>query len=153
VIQLLLFDRKRFSFYPITGLFTREVNSLSESIFSIHLYEPPPQKHCATSNRERIKELDKILPEPKPSSRRLVGSGKFGMRVGKIIHRYCVAKHFLLLITDNSLSYRGPREKIEAEAHLYRMYVIRTSICAEVLDDSETVKAFKSLSQIEQEFL
>jgi hypothetical protein len=32
------------------------------------------------------------------------------------------------------------------------MYVIRTSVCAEVLDDSETVKAYKSLSQIEQAF-
>ena len=32
------------------------------------------------------------------------------------------------------------------------MYVIRTSVCAEVLDDSETVKAYKSLSQIEQPF-
>jgi hypothetical protein len=51
------------------------------------------------------------------------------------------------------LSYERPREKIEAEAHLDRMYVIRTSVCAEVSDDSETVKAFKSLSQIEQEFL
>ncbi len=74
------------------------------------------------------------------------------MRVGKIINRYCVAKHFLLLITDNSLSYERPREIIEAEAHLDGMYVIRTSVCAEVLDDSETVKAYKSLSLMEQAF-
>jgi hypothetical protein len=73
--------------------------------------------------------------------------------VGKIINRYCVAKPFLLLMTDNSLSYEPPRQKIEAEANLDRMYVIRTSVCAEVLDDSETVKVYKSLSQIEQEFL
>ena len=32
------------------------------------------------------------------------------------------------------------------------MYVIRTSVCVQVLDDSETVKAYKSLSQIEQAF-
>jgi len=32
------------------------------------------------------------------------------------------------------------------------MYVIRTSVCAEVLDDSKTVKAYKSLSQVEQAF-
>jgi hypothetical protein len=82
-----------------------------------------------------------------------VGSEKFGVRVEKIINRYCVAKPFLLLITPNSLSYERPRDQIEAEAYLDRMYVIRTSVCAEVLDDSETVKAYKSLSQIEQEFL
>jgi len=77
-----------------------------------------------------------------------VGSEKFGVRVGKIINRYCVAKHFLLLITDNSLSYERHREKIEAEGHLEEIYVIPTSVCAEVLDDSKTVKAYKSLSQI-----
>ncbi len=81
-----------------------------------------------------------------------MGAEKFGMRVGKIINRYSVAKHFLLLITYNSLSYERNSEKIEAEAHLDEMDVIRTSVCAEVLDDSETVKAYKSLSQVEQAF-
>jgi hypothetical protein len=81
-----------------------------------------------------------------------VGAEKFGVRVGKIINRYSVAKHFLLLITDNGLSYERNSEKIEAEAHLDEMYVIRTSVCAEVLDDSETVKAYKSLSQVEHAF-
>jgi hypothetical protein len=81
-----------------------------------------------------------------------VGTEKIGVRVEKIINRYWVAKHFLLLITDNSLSYERHREKIEAEWHLEEMYVIATSVCAEVLDDSKTVKAYKSLSQIEQAF-
>ena len=81
-----------------------------------------------------------------------MGAEKFGVRVGKIINRYSVPKHFLLWITDNSLSYERNSEKIEAEAHLDEMYVIRTSVCAEVLDDSETVKAYKSLSQVEQAF-
>ena len=85
--------------------------------------------------------------------RRLVGTEKIGVRVGEIINRYGVAKHFLLLLTDNSLSYERPRDKIEAEAHLDGLYVIRTSVCAEVLEQSETVKAYKNLSQIEQEFL
>ena len=81
-----------------------------------------------------------------------MGAEKFGMRVGKIINRYSVAKHFLLLITDNSLSYERNSEKIGAGAHLDEMDVIRTSVCAEVLDDSETVKAYKSLSQVEHAF-
>jgi hypothetical protein len=81
-----------------------------------------------------------------------VGTEKIGVRVGKIINRYGVAKHFLLLITDNSLSDERHSEKIEAEGHLDEMYVIRTSLCAEVLDDSKTVKPYKSLSQIEPAF-
>ena len=82
-----------------------------------------------------------------------MGAEKFGVTVGKFINRYSVAKHFLLLIADNCLRYERNREKIEAEAHLDEMYVmIRTSFCAEVLDGSETVKAYKSLSQVEQAF-
>ena len=81
-----------------------------------------------------------------------MGTEKIGVRVGKIINRYGVARHFLLLITDNSLSYERHSKKIEAERHLDEMYVIRTSVCAEVFDDSKTVKAYKSLSQVEQAF-
>ena len=81
-----------------------------------------------------------------------MGTEKIGVRVGKIINRYGVAKHFLLLITDNSLSYEYHSKKIESEGHLDEMYVIRTSVCAEVLDDSETVKAYKGLSQGEKAF-
>ena len=62
-----------------------------------------------------------------------MGPEKIGVRVEKIINRYGVAKHFLLLITDNSLSYDPHSKKIEAEAHLDEIYVIRTSVCAEVL--------------------
>jgi len=43
-----------------------------------------------------------------------VGAEKFGVTVGKFINRYSVAKHFLLLITDNSLSYKRNSDKIEA---------------------------------------
>jgi transposase len=98
------------------------------------------------------KELDKIVTATTRSHRRLVGAEKIGVRVGKIINRYQVAKHFILKITDNSFSYSRNSEKIEAEAKLDGMYVIRTSVAASMLDDSKTVKAYKSLSQVEQAF-
>ncbi|WP_445251793.1 MULTISPECIES: hypothetical protein [unclassified Microcoleus] len=72
--------------------------------------------------------------------------------MGKIINRYQVAKHFHLLITDNTFSYERNSDKIEAEAKLDGMYVIRTSVSESVLDDSKTVKTYKSLSQLEQAF-
>jgi transposase len=94
------------------------------------------------------KELDKIVAATTRSKRRLVGAEKIGVRVGKIINRYQVAKHFNLSITDNSFSYERNREKIAAEANLDGMYVIRTSVAASMLYDSKTVKAYKSLSQV-----
>ncbi len=98
------------------------------------------------------KELDKIVTATTRSHRRLMGAEKIGVRVGKIINRYQVAKHFHLLITDNSFSYERNSDKIEAEAKLDGMYVIRTSVSESVLDDSKTVKTYKSLSQVEQAF-
>ncbi len=69
-----------------------------------------------------------------------------------MINRYQVAKHFLLLITDNSFSYERNQHKIETEAQLDGIYVIRTSVQAAVLNERETLKAYKSLSQVEQAF-
>lgn len=94
------------------------------------------------------KELDKIVAATTRSQRRLVGAEKIGVRVGKIINRYSVAKHFNLSITDNSFSYERHSEKIVAEANLDGMYVIRTSVSESILDDPSTVKAYKSLSQV-----
>ncbi len=98
------------------------------------------------------KELDKIVAATNRSKRRLTGAEKIGVRVGKIINRYSVAKHFNLEITDNSFSYKRNRDKIAAEANLDGMYVIRTSVSESILDDPSTVKAYKSLSQVEQAF-
>jgi len=98
------------------------------------------------------KELDKIVAATNRSKRRLTGAEKIGVRVGKIINRYSVAKHFNLEITDNSFSYQRNSEKIAAEANLDGMYVIRTSVSESILDDPSTVRAYKSLSQVEQAF-
>jgi transposase len=98
------------------------------------------------------KELDKIVTATTRDKRRLTGGEKIGVRVGKIINRYQVAKHFNLAITDNSFSYKRNSEKIAAEANLDGMYVIRTSVSESILNDPSTVKAYKSLSQVEQAF-
>jgi hypothetical protein len=94
------------------------------------------------------KELDKIVAATNRSKRRLTGAEKIGVRVGKIINRYSVAKHFNREITDNSFSYHRNSEKIAAAANLDGMYVIRTSVSELILDDPSTVKAYKSLSQV-----
>lgn len=98
------------------------------------------------------KELDKIVTATTRSNRPLRGGEKIGVRVGKVINRYQVAKHFELKITDNSFSYERHHQKIQAEANLDGIYVIRTSVLESVLGASSTVKAYKSLSQVEQAF-
>lgn len=98
------------------------------------------------------KELDKIVTATTRSVRPLRGAEKIGVRVGKVINRYQVGKHFHYKITDNSFSYELNSNSIETGANLDGIYVIRTSVPASVLDERETVKAYKSLSQVEQAF-
>jgi transposase len=98
------------------------------------------------------KELEKIFAATTRSNRPLVGAEKIGVRVGKVINRYQVAKHFNLKITDDHFSYERNSSKIETEAKLDGIYVIRTSVPAFMLDERETVKAYKSLSQVEAAF-
>ena len=58
---------------------------------------------------------------------RLQGKDKIGVRVGKVIEKYKMAKHVILEIEDGHVRYRVDEQKIAAEAALDGIYVIRTS--------------------------
>ncbi|BAY49807.1 transposase IS1634 family protein [Scytonema sp. HK-05] len=98
------------------------------------------------------KELDKIVAATTRQKRPLVGAVLIGLKVGKVLNRYNVGKHFKVNITDNNFSYERNLETIEREAALDGLYVIRTSVQQEILSASETVKAYKGLSNVEQAF-
>ncbi len=84
--------------------------------------------------------------------RRLVGADKIGLRVGRHINRYKMAKHFELKITDTTFSYSRREPEIAVEAALDGIYVIRTSVDATSLDAPGAVEAYKSLSRVERDF-
>lgn len=83
---------------------------------------------------------------------RLTGSDKIGVKVGKVVNKYKVGKHFILDITDNSLSWRRDTEKIDAEARLDGLYVIRTSLPAQTLPAADVVTTYKNLAHVERDF-
>ena len=97
-------------------------------------------------------ELDKIVLATNREKRPLKGAAFIGLRVGKVLNRFKVAKHFHLEITDNSFRYERHSENIAAEAALDGLYVIRTSVSDELFDAQETVGAYKSLSTVERAF-
>ena len=72
--------------------------------------------------------LDPIVAATRRDKRRLKGKDKIGLRVGKAIGKYKMAKHFELDITDESFGYRRKLESIAAEAALDGLYVVRTSL-------------------------
>ena len=84
--------------------------------------------------------------------RRLSGKEKIAMRVGKVIGKYKMAKHFELDITETAFAYHRKADAIAAEAALDGLYIVRTSVPATELDAEHTVRAYKGLSVVERAF-
>ena len=97
-------------------------------------------------------ELNKIVAATQRQKRPLKGADKIGLRVGKVLNRFKVAKHFTLEIADESFAYQRNQSQIEAETALDGIYIVRTSVDAQALSPQQTVRAYKSLSAVEQAF-
>jgi Transposase DDE domain len=83
---------------------------------------------------------------------RLVGADKIGLKVGKVLNRYKMAKHFDVAIGEHTLSLSRRDEAIAAEAALDGIYVLRTTIRSDALDAPDVVEAYKALSHVERDF-
>src|SRR5450631_656965 len=97
-------------------------------------------------------DLNKIVAATQRARNPLRGEDAIGVRLGRVIGRFHMAKHFEITITQTSLSYRRQLDAIAAEAALDGLYVIRTSLSATKLDDNATVAAYKSLAHVERAF-
>ena len=80
----------------------------------------------------------------------LKDADKIGVRVGRVINKYKMAKHFKLEITEKKFSFELDEKKVNEEAALDGIYVIRTSL--EKLSAADAVRHYKSLSQVERAF-
>ncbi len=83
---------------------------------------------------------------------RLQGRDAIGVRVGKVVNKYKVAKHLRLDIQEASFDFAIDAPQVAAEAALDGLYVLRTSVPAMRLDADETVRSYKRLSQVERAF-
>jgi hypothetical protein len=83
---------------------------------------------------------------------RLAGADQIGLKVGKVLNKYKMAKHFEVAIADDSLLLARRENAIAAEAALDGIYVLRTTIKAGALDAPGVVDAYKALSHVERDF-
>jgi transposase len=97
-------------------------------------------------------ELDSIASATRRKRQRLKGKDNIGMRVGKVLQRFKMGKHFEVKISDNNLQYARKSDSIANEAALDGIYVVRTSVPSELLDSEQTVAAYKGLSNAERAF-
>lgn len=108
--------------------------------------------------REALLDATEALLEPiavatRREKRRLSGHSRIGARVGKVIGRYKMAKHFEWSIDEKGwFSYGRNASSIAAEAALDGLYVIRTSVPESELDAPGTVRAYKRLGTVERAF-
>ena len=99
-------------------------------------------------------ELAKIKAMVENPRGRLRGAdgGRIGERVGRVINKYQVAKHFELTIADGIFAFARRAEEIEAEAALDGLYVLRTTCPSTQLSSQAVVRTYKQLKVVERAF-
>jgi transposase len=96
------------------------------------------------------KELNKVRARIENGS--LAGRDKIGVRIGKVVNKYKVAKLFALAIEDHGFEFNRITESIAAEAALDGIYIIRTSVPNKQMDSAEAVRSYKALAEVERAF-
>jgi len=97
-------------------------------------------------------KLAEIVAATVRSKNRLRGKDKIALRVGKVLGRFKVGKHFRLTITDETFRYERDAPSIAQEAALDGVYVLRTSVTADQLSAAQVVRSYKRLATIERAF-
>ena len=97
-----------------------------------------------------VQELEKVHRMVERG--RLRGQDDIGVRVGKVVNKYKVGKHFKLDIQDDRFGFEIDQEKVFAEAALDGIYVIRTSLSEQRMGADDTVRSYKRLVQVERAF-
>jgi hypothetical protein len=100
----------------------------------------------AATERELSKVADRV------ASGKLLGRDKIGVRIGKVIGKYKVGKHFDLDIKEKAFSFCVSEERVAAEAALDGVYVIRTSAAESDMSAGAAVLNYKRLAEVERAF-
>ena len=95
-------------------------------------------------------DLNKIVASV--AAGRVHGADKIGLRVGKAIGRYKMAKHYQLDITDTTFTYTHDSHRIATETALDGIYIVRTTLTDQQADPATVVATYKNLSKVERDF-
>lgn len=104
------------------------------------------------------RELLAATVEELQTVQRMVANGhlkdadKIGVRVGRVINKYKMAKHLVLDISDTQFAFHINEETVAAEAALDGLYVIRTPLPAPQVSREDAVRHYKGLSHVEAAF-
>ena len=97
-------------------------------------------------------KFQKIAAEVARRTKTPLTRDQIGVKVGRMLNKFKVGKHFELSIEDNHFAWQRKHEAIEKEAALDGIYVIRTSEPADALSAENAVRGYKQLADVEQAF-
>jgi Transposase DDE domain len=98
------------------------------------------------------RKLAALVAASQRPQRALHDPQRISFRVGAVLGPKKVAKYFDWQITEQGLSYQRNQARIEHDAALDGIYVLRTSLPAERLGAPQTVVAYKRLARVERLF-
>ena len=91
------------------------------------------------------KEVEKRTQTP-------MTDAEIGMKLGAVLPRYKMAKHFNTQISDGTFAWSRNEDSIRQEECLDGIYIIRTSEPADRISAADVVRTYKLLAQVEQAF-
>ena len=94
------------------------------------------------------KDLAKIAAEVNRRTRTPLDEAEIALKAGRVLNRCQVGKHFSLAIADGVFAWSRIEESIRREAELDGVYVVRTSEPKSRCSVEDTVRRYKSQSQV-----
>ena len=146
-LQLSLFDKSNIA------EFTSEQYPGERLIACHNPFMEEKRKHKRNSLLEATeKDLEKISKEVSRRKNKPLTSQQIGIKVGKVINKHKMGKHFEIAIRDGYFNYTRNQASIDQETGLDGIYIIRTNQPVEHLSKEDVVRNYKNLSQVEQLF-
>lgn len=98
------------------------------------------------------KDLANIAREVQRRTHTPLTAAMIGVKAGRKVNRFKMAKHFDLKIKDGLFEFARKQQAIAEEEQLDGYYVIRTSEPLPRLSPEDAVRGYKSLAQVERAF-
>lgn len=98
------------------------------------------------------RQLSKLTSNVGRRTKKPMTAAEIGVRVGRVLNRYKMGKHFDIAIRDASVTWSRREEQIAQEAQLDGFYVIRTSVVEATMSAADVVRNYKRLASVERAF-
>jgi transposase len=117
---------------------------------------PQLAEERARKREDLLRATERLLEPIRQATRRktrpLRGERAISLKVGKVINKHKMEKHFIWSITPQGFTFQRDEDKIREEALLDGLYVVRTSVSQQTMSSEHVVETYKSLSHVERAF-